>query len=133
MKLITRDTDYAIRALCFIAGHKDKVVSVQGLTESLKIPRPFLRKILQRLNREGLLRSYKGIGGGFSLNCDSKGITLNRLIEIFQGPLRINDHRIKNGPCPVIKKCLLKNRLDRIEKKLISELQSINIKQLLKG
>ena len=65
MKLITRDTDYALRALCFIAKHKKEIISVDRLAEESKIPRPFLRKILQKLNRAGILKSYKGQGGGF--------------------------------------------------------------------
>ncbi|MBU2258562.1 MAG: Rrf2 family transcriptional regulator, partial [Candidatus Omnitrophica bacterium] len=65
MKLITRDTDYALRALCFIAKNKDKVTPAPELVAKLKIPRPFLRKILQSLDKNGLLKSYKGKGGGF--------------------------------------------------------------------
>ena len=56
MKLITRDTDYAIRALCFIARFKKKIVSVSELVKVLKIPRPFLRKILQTLNKKRILK-----------------------------------------------------------------------------
>ncbi|MBM3255649.1 MAG: Rrf2 family transcriptional regulator, partial [Candidatus Omnitrophica bacterium] len=67
MKLITRDTDYALRALCFVARSKDGVVSVSELVDSLKIPKPFLRKSLQLLNKKGVLKSYKGLGGGFKL------------------------------------------------------------------
>ena len=56
MKLITRDTDYAVRALVFIAKQKEEIVSVRDLVEKLKIPKPFLRKILQLLNKKGLLK-----------------------------------------------------------------------------
>ena len=65
MKLITRDTDYAVRALCFIGQRQKRLISASELVANLKIPRPFLRKILQTLNREGILNSYKGKGGGF--------------------------------------------------------------------
>ena len=58
MKLITRDTDYAIRALSCIAADKEKVYTVTELTKSLDVPRPFLRKILQILNHKGLLKSH---------------------------------------------------------------------------
>ena len=52
MKLITRDTDYAIRALCCIAGSGKKELSVRDLTDRLAMQRPFLRKILQKLNKD---------------------------------------------------------------------------------
>ena len=64
MKLITRDTDYAIRALCCIAKRKETIISVDKLVKQLRIPRPFSRKILQTLNKRKILRSYKGTSGG---------------------------------------------------------------------
>ena len=59
MKLITRDTDYAVRALIFIIKQKKEVISVNKLINNLKLPRPFLRKILQVLNKKGILNSAK--------------------------------------------------------------------------
>jgi hypothetical protein len=67
MKLINRDTDYALRAMSFIVKYNKKIVSVAELVKSLKIPQPFLRKILQKLNKQGILKSYKGKDGGFLL------------------------------------------------------------------
>ena len=84
MKLITRDTDYAVRALCYMAGTKRQMVSVPDLVKELKVPGPFLRKILQILNKKGVLRSSKGRGGGFMLAGAPKKIFLVDLMEIFQ-------------------------------------------------
>jgi Rrf2 family protein len=105
MKLITRDTDYAVRALCFIAESKKEIVSATELVKNLKAPRPFLRKILQILNKKRLLRSYKGLGGGFSLRISPQKIFLIDLIEIFQGPLKLNECIFKKRICPNIKTC----------------------------
>ena len=91
MKLITRDTDYALRAACFIAKQNSKIVPVSRMIKELKMPGPFLRKILQILNRKGILKSHKGQGGGFSLGVPPERIYLVKLAEIFQGPLKLND------------------------------------------
>ena len=131
MKLITRDTDYAIRALCCIAQSKKKVVSVRYLTKTLSIPRPFLRKILQLLNKENILDSYKGAGGGFSLAEKVKNISIFDLIEIFQGSFKMTGHKFKNKVCPHTKKCKLKGKLDTIETDVITKLKAINIADLL--
>jgi Rrf2 family protein len=132
MKLITRDTDYAIRALCFIAGLKKEIVSVSELVKELKIPRPFLRKILQILNKKGILKSYKGKGGGFLLSVSANKIFLLDLIEIFQGPLRINECLLKKIKCPNIKNCVFRKKITEIEKYVIKELKPITIGFLLK-
>jgi len=131
MKLITRDTDYAIRALRYLATNKERIVPVAELVGKLKIPRPFLRKLLQILNREGLLESSKGQGGGFRLACSPGKISLVDLIEIFQGDLTLNECVFKKLLCPNTKKCLLRKKLDKIEQYVIKELRSITLASLI--
>ncbi len=127
MKLITRDTDYAVRALCFIAGSKKNRVSVGELVKTLKIPMPFLRKLLQILNKKKLLKSYKGQGGGFALAKPHDKILLTDLMKIFQGSLKLNECVFKKQVCPNIKTCKLKKKIDKIEKYVISELKAITL------
>ncbi|MFH1996984.1 MAG: Rrf2 family transcriptional regulator [Candidatus Omnitrophota bacterium] len=133
MKLITRDTDYAVRALCFIAQKKNTVVSAKELIERLNVPRSFIRKILQKLNKVGLLKSRKGLGGGFALAVRSKELTLCSLVEAMQGPVRLSEHTFRGKCCPEIKLCKLKSRLDAIEKKVAAELRTITIDSLMKN
>ena len=132
MKLITRDTDYALRALCLIAKNREKIVSVSELVEKLKIPRAFLRKILQALNKKGVLKSYKGAGGGFLLAKPANKIFLVDLIEVFQGPFSLNECFFKKMPCANVRSCSLRKRLEGIEKVIIRKLRRINIASLLK-
>ena len=131
MKLITRDTDYSIRALAFITGAGKDIVAVSELVNKLKIPRPFLRKILQVLNKKRLLKSYKGKGGGFRLAVAPDKILLLDLMRIFQGPLVINECIFKKRPCPNIKTCRLKKRIDKIQDYVILKLKGISLKTLL--
>ena len=132
MKLITRDTDYAARALCFIAVNKGKLVTVSTLVEKLNTPRPFLRKALQKLNQRGILKSHKGAGGGFQLAVRPEDILITDLIQTFQGSFRFNECLLKKDICPNKKSCALKKKLDRIESYVIKELRSVTIASLLK-
>ena len=132
MKLITRDTDYALRGICFIAQRKGATVSVSELVQKLKIPRPFLRKLLQILNREGLLISYKGQGGGFILGRKTRNILLVDLIKIFQGSLKLNECLLKNRGCPNMRTCRLKKKIDAIEKYVLNQLKTITVASLVK-
>ncbi len=131
MKLITRDTDYALRAVCSIALAPDKIITVSELTAKLKIPRPFLRKILQALNKGGILRSYKGSNGGFVLNIPAEKIFLVDLIKIFQGPLKLNECFFKKKICPDQEKCNLRKIIIGIEKDVFKKLNEVNIRSLL--
>jgi len=132
MKLITRDTDYAVRALTFISRRKKEVISVEEMVGSLRIPRSFLRQILQRLTNEGLLKSSRGAGGGFSLRRAPEKIFLIDLIGIFQGNLEFTEHTLKKKPCPHAKRCALKEELDIIENCAINRLKPITIASLIR-
>ena len=131
MKLINRDTDYSIKALRYIANRKNKIITASELVKELRIPRPFLRKILQILNRNRILKSYKGQGGGFTLLLKPNEIFLGDLIRIFHGPFEFNECLFLKKSCPDTKSCVLKSKIDSIEQRVAAELKSITLKSLL--
>lgn len=133
MKLITRNTDYAIRAICSIAESKEKkMFSVSELAKELKIPRPFLRKILQILDKKKILNSHKGRGGGFNLAVSPDKIFLVDLMEIFQGPLKLNDCLFSKDICPDVFTCRLRKKINSLQRYVVKELKTITIGSLLR-
>jgi Rrf2 family protein len=132
MKLITRDTDYALRSVCFIAKNDKKLVSVSELVAELKIPKPFLRRLLQQLGRSGILVSFKGQGGGFRLGRPAAEIYLTQLMRVFQGPLKINECFLNRKLCPNTATCMLKKKIDVLEKNVVDELSKVTIASLLR-
>jgi Rrf2 family protein len=131
MKLITRNTDYALRALCFIAQCRGRIVSVSELALKLRVPQPFLRKILQVLNRKGILRSLKGQGGGFVLSKGPGKVFITDIMRVFQGKLRLNECFLKKLACPHKSSCRLRKKILKIENYVLGELNSITLGSLL--
>lgn len=72
--LITRECDYAVRVLRAMAG-KERV-SVGEICEEELITAPFAYKILKKLQESGFVRGYRGVHGGYSLDCDLAEVTL---------------------------------------------------------
>jgi len=132
MKLITRDTDYALRALCSISKKKKEITPVSFLAKELNVPGPFLRKLLQTLQNKKVLKSFKGRGGGFLLAKDPKSIFITDIMRIFQGSFCLNECFLRKYPCPNIKSCLLRKKISRIEEYVIKELKDITLLCLLK-
>jgi Rrf2 family transcriptional regulator, iron-sulfur cluster assembly transcription factor len=130
VKLITRNTDYALRAICYIAK-QDKVVSVTELVKVLGVPRPFLRKILQRLSQKGVLESYKGQAGGFSLKTSPQKVFITQIMRVFQGDAGLNGCFLKKHICPNKGKCILRKKIQLIENDLFTQLKRINIASLI--
>jgi len=132
MKLITRNTDYALRAVCYIAKQK-KVVTVTELVKVLGVPRPFMRKILQQLSKNKLLASYKGQAGGFKLKSLPEKIFLIQIMRVFQGPVGLNGCFLKKAICPNKGKCILRKKIQGIENNVLKQLKQINIASLIAG
>lgn len=134
MKLITRDTDYAVRVLCYFAcaENRKRLINAAEFVRKLDIPRPFLRKIMQALNRRGLLKSYKGKGGGFMLIQSPEQILLIDVMKIFQGPLKLNECAFRKKVCKNAPVCILRKKVNALEKYLFSELGAFTIASLLK-
>ena len=131
VKLITRNTDYAIRAVTSIAKNGKGVVSVAELVKELRLPMPFLRKIMQALGKKGLIKSYKGPGGGFKLTAAPKNIYLSDIISVFQGPLRLNECIFRKSRCANTRICPLKKKIDAIERHVREEVDSITVASLI--
>lgn len=130
MKLVTRNTDYALRALCYLSKHEE-LVAVDELVKKLGVPRPFMRKILQQLNREGILESYKGQRGGFKLRLSPERIYMLDIMRIFQGNVGLNGCFLKKDICPNKGRCVLRKRIHAIEDSVFKQLKTINIASLI--
>ncbi len=130
-KLLSRHTDYAVRALCYLADYPGQVVAAEEMVRRLEMPRPFLRQILQKLNKAGIVASQKGAGGGFCLAKPPESIGLVDLIEIFQGPLKLNECLFRKKVCPNRQKCLLRDKLLELEAQVVAGLREITIASLV--
>lgn len=130
MKLITRNTDYALRAICHLAKQK-KMVKVIELVRALGVPRPFMRKILQRLSKERILESCKGQSGGFKLRLSAEKISLIQIMRIFQGQVSLSECFLKKDICPNKGRCVLRKKIRVIERSVFCQLKQINIASLM--
>ena len=102
---ITRETDYAIRCVCYLAGKKDEVTMMDEIARSKTIPKSFLAKILQRLAKAKIVKSYRGVKGGFQLARKPKEISLLDVIEAIEGPIVMNKCAIDKRMCDLSDTC----------------------------
>ncbi len=133
MSLIKKDTDYAIRALTLIASNSGKIYNSKKISEDLDIPYSYLRKLLQVFNKNNILISIKGKGGGFKINKNPEKIFLRDIIYIFQGDIKIKNCYIKSEKCPETNICLLNKKLTMIEELIKKEIHLINIQSLIES
>ncbi|GAH99571.1 unnamed protein product [marine sediment metagenome] len=73
-----------------------------------------MRKILQTLDKKGLVKLYKGKNGGSLLIASLDRIFLPGLAEIFQG--KLNECILENKICPDRSACILRKKINAVEK-----------------
>ena len=88
MLSITTKSPYALRALTELARiGADSPVPIGELARRRDIPVQFLEQLFAVLRRSGMLKSQRGVKGGYSFARDPADITVLELVELLDGPL----------------------------------------------
>ena len=110
VKVSTRG-DYASRALLSLAMHADVAgpTSVRDIAERTGLPQPYLEQILLALKGAGLVRSKRGVGGGYVLARDPSEIALSEILAAVDGPIVVGDFAEPHtdGACDHEGQCVL--------------------------
>ena len=107
MLAIKKETDYAIRCVYYLARRKGEIIMVDEIAAKMLIPRSFLAKIMQKLAKAGIVKSYVGIKGGHSLAKDPGSISLYEVILTIEGPMAMNSCTIKKEECALSAGCIV--------------------------
>lgn len=128
--MLSQTATYALRAMAFLAKKKDEgPILSQTISEEMRIPKNFLSKILNRLVKEGLIRSIRGTGGGFILAKDPSKIRMRDVVALF---MKIDDY--KNCFLALKKcdgSCALHPRWKRIAEQIEAMLDDITIDKMM--
>jgi Rrf2 family protein len=85
---ITSKSPYAVSALVELYRYGDHVpVPIAELARRRDIPVQFLEQLFAILRRGGILRSQRGVKGGYSFGRPPQEITVLELVELLDGPL----------------------------------------------
>lgn len=87
---ITQEADYALRIACMLAQKGNERAGAAEISEQTSVSTRFALKILHKLVTGGIVRSYKGANGGYTLARKAENITLRDVIELIDGPLAIS-------------------------------------------
>ena len=107
MKLLTKNSDYAIRALLVLAEKRDSFLSARDIAREQGIPYQFLRKILQELIKNKLVVSREGGKGGFKISKDPNSINIVDVRRVFQGNIQLAECMFRKQLCSNRETCML--------------------------
>ncbi len=107
---LNQATDYAMRSVLYLSGLPyGQVVEAKLISEEERVPMRFLLKILRQLTQAGIVQSYRGINGGYSLARPPSEITMLDVVEALEGPIAVNRclhspeecNKLFSAHCPV--------------------------------
>jgi Rrf2 family protein len=134
--VLTSNTHFtiAVHVLTALALHEGRPVSSSLLAESVHTNASFLRAVLGRLRRAGLLETKRGKGGGSTLASAPEEITLLDIYRATEGEATLQSHDCSGGDCPVAMKmpgvlARISGRLDHV---VAAELGTIHMADIVR-
>lgn len=132
MMELTRKGDYAIRGIVYLAAQPpEKISLLSDIAAAVDVPQTFLAKIFQQFSKSGIVRSYRGTGGGFVLAMAPEKISLLEVVEAVEGPITPNRCAIGPGECSRDGFCTVHPVWVRIQTEVRKSLSEITLKDLI--
>ena len=130
---LTRGGEYAIRGMLYLARQpRGKKVMTSTIARASDIPDSFLAKVLQILARAGIVESYRGTGGGFSLLKPVEEITLRQIVEAVEGDIALNECLVHKNACKRVGTCPVHKIWKEAQEQLLRVLDRANLADLVR-
>lgn len=110
-----------LHALGELAREPNQCLTTQQVAGLLGTTEPHLSKVLQRLNKGGLIKSVRGPGGGYKLNCVPEETPLYPIFELLGGPFEAKGCSLEG--CRE-HKCFIGDMCDELSRALFRYLES---------
>lgn len=105
-------TDYALRALIYLASMREEATTAGAIAGSYRISKNHLVKVLQRLRDLGYVETVRGRGGGVRLAVDPAQIRLGEVVRRTEALDEVVEcFNPQTNTCPIASACLLPRRL----------------------
>lgn len=125
-------SDYALRALIYIASHPDEPIPASRIARAYDISPDHVAKATKMLTREGWLRARRGAGGGVELARPAADISIGAIVRLFEGEQGLVDCLSpKPTTCRIAPVCRLKRALQRAERAFYEELDRCTLADLI--
>lgn len=135
--MLSQKCKYALQALLVLAREpSQELLLVSDIAERERLPKKFLEAILLELNRNGLVRSRRGRGGGYALAKPADLITFGQVVRIIDGPLAplscvsVNYYR-RCEDCRDEMTCEIRKVMRRVRDAIATELDGTSLQDAL--
>ncbi|MCZ8179948.1 MAG: iron-responsive transcriptional regulator RirA [Rhizobium sp.] len=131
---LTKQTNYAVRMLMYCAANSDQLSRIPEIAKAYGVSELFLFKILQPLNKAGLVETVRGRNGGVRLGRAADKITLFDVVKVTEDSFAMAECFEDDGDveCPLIDSCGLNSALRKALNAFFDVLSEYTIDDLVK-
>lgn len=132
---LTKQTNYAVRMLMYCAANNDQLSRIPEIAKAYGVSELFLFKILQPLNKAGLVETVRGRNGGVRLGRPAEKITLFDVVKVTEDSFAMAECFEDDGDveCPLIDSCGLNSALRKALNAFFDVLSEYTIDDLVKA
>ena len=130
MLRISKMTDYAIMVMVELHALRGEVVSAHALAERSHLELPTVSKVLKLLVNTGLVDSYRGANGGYSLERNASDISVAEIITAIEGPIAMTECSVEEGLCAQESICSLRGNWQRISVAVANAMEGVSLAEM---
>ena len=131
--MFSRSSGYAVQALTYLAAQPSgKLVGAREMATKLEIPMPFLWKILRKLSVKRLVRSFKGVRGGYELARPARSIRVSEVLAAGRDGDQLGRCVLGLDKCDDSDPCPLHSQWKNLRKQMESRFQVTTLADLVR-
>lgn len=130
MLRISRLTDYATVILAALAEEPDRTQTAAAIALRTRIAPPTVSKLLKQLHHAGLVRSTRGLRGGYQLARPPAQISAAAILDALEGPVALTDCSVGQGQCGIEQTCRVGRVWQKVNLAIRRSLGEITLAQL---
>jgi FeS assembly SUF system regulator len=130
MLRISKLTDYATVLMAALARQPQACVPASQLAEQTRLEQPTVAKVLKTLARSELVRSIRGVNGGYRLNEAPGLISVAAIVRAMEGPIALTECSLEPGLCSHESNCQLRGNWQRIGQAVEQALEGLTLADL---
>jgi len=137
MLRLSKQSDYGLLAAVYLARKQGSVSAARDIAAFYALPLPMISKVLKVLHEGDIIRSHRGVSGGYSFDHAPETITMGRLLEVLEGPWDLVECEsldpAGHALCRISPKCPSRNFMSGINRTVKQAFDQITLGDLMRG
>lgn len=131
---VSMSVDYAIHGLVYLIEKSDTDnILLEEIAKKTKVPASYMRKIFQILSNAGIVKTKRGVKGGYSIAKSPKDINLLEIIKLFDDPHGAFSCNGEKRKCPIFHNCYIWEKFTELENYIANYFKDITLENIVQN